>query len=126
MKDFDKWNEVKQKTNSSNSFVMVKEGEICWCKFGLNIGFESFGKGEYFSRPVLIIKKFSKDVFWGIPITSKYKDGSWYFYLKNQNKTLVLNQMRLLDRKRLLSRISEVSEKQLMEIKDKILLLLKS
>lgn len=126
MNDFDRWNKIKQKTNNSNSLVMIKEGEICWCKFGLNIGFESFGKGEYFSRPVLIIKKFSKDVFWGIPLTSKYKEGSWYFYLNNHDKTLILNQMKLLDRKRLQSRITEISEKQLEEIKNKIIKLLKS
>jgi mRNA interferase MazF len=126
MKDFDEWNEIKKKTNKRQNVSMIKEGEICWCKIGLNIGNETIGKGREFSRPVLIIKKFSSDVFWGIPITSKKKIGNWYHYLENQNKTLIMNQMKLFDRKRLQSKIAQIPSNQVQEIKLKIISLLKS
>lgn len=125
MKDFDRWNRIKKKTDLSNSEIMIREGEISWCKFGVSIGYETFGKGQNFSRPVLIIKKFSSDVFWGVPLTSGRRVGSWYFYLKNRDETLILNQMKLLDRKRLENRISEISRRQLKIIKSKIAVLIK-
>ena len=126
MKEFDKWNEVKKKTDKNKNVPMIKEGEICWCKIGINIGNETLGKGEQFNRPILIIKKFSSDTFWGVPLTSKIKKGSWYHYLKNQDRTLILNQMRLFDRKRLQSRISEIPHNQLQEVIRDIIVLLQS
>lgn len=126
MEEFDAWNTIKKKTDQSKSSTMIKEGEICWCKIGLNIGNETIGKGKEFNRPVLIIKKFSSDVFWGVPLTSKNKIGSWYYYLKNQNRTLILNQMKIFDRKRLQSRVAQISNKQLKDIKIKIIAFLES
>lgn len=126
MKDFDEWNKVKKETNTADRTIMIKEGEIAWCKVGLNIGDETYGKGEFFSRPVLIIKKFSKNTFWGLPISKQFKKGSWYFYLKHIDRTVILNQMRLFDRKRLSEKIFVISEAQLEDIKNKIILLLKS
>jgi mRNA interferase MazF len=126
MKDFDRWNEVKKETEKMQTNPMIKEGEICWCRFGINIGNETIGKGKEFSRPVLIIKKFSRDVFWGVPLTSKRKNGSWYYFLKNQNRTLILNQMRIFDRKRLQSKITQLPSRQLEDIIREIIKLLKS
>lgn len=126
MKEFDRWNELKKKIDQIKSVPMIKEGEICWCKIGINVGNETLGKGKEFSRPILIIKKFSTDTFWGMPLTSKIKNGSWYYYLKNQNRTLILNQMKLFDRKRLQSRISELSKKQLQDVIKHTIILLKS
>lgn len=125
-KDFNKWSEVKIKTNSSISELLLREGEIRWCRFGTNIGFEIDGKGDYFLRPVLILKKFSKDVFLGLPITLQKKSGSWYFYLENLQRTVILNQARILDKRRLEEKVCEVSEKILREIKAAFCALIKS
>jgi mRNA interferase MazF len=124
--DFDSWNKVKKSTSKNRSSLIIREGEIRWCKIGLNIGNETYGKGESFSRPILVIKKFSRDVFWGIPITQRKKEGSWYFYLKNISRTAILNQMRLFDRKRLDDVLFHISENQVEEIKSKIISLIKS
>ncbi len=126
MKDFDIWNEVKKETEKIQKSPMIKKGEICWCRFGINIGNETIGKGKEFSRPVLILKKFSSDTFWGIPLTSKRKDGSWYYFLEKQNRTLILNQIRTFDRKRLQSKITQLPSKQLEIVLEKIIDLLKS
>jgi mRNA interferase MazF len=34
-----------------------KNGEIWWCSIGENIGSEMYGKGEFYRRPVLVIRK---------------------------------------------------------------------
>lgn len=126
MKEFDRWNELKKKTNKNIQTITIDEGDIRWCKYGINIGHETYGKGSTFSRPVIIVKKFSTDTFWGIPLTTKPKKGSWYFYIKDINRTAILNQLKLFDRKRLEERIYFLSHKELLEIKEKISSLLKS
>lgn len=47
------------------------ERDIWWYRLGVNIGFEQDGKGSDSSRPVLIIKKFTRHVAWIIPLTDK-------------------------------------------------------
>ena len=125
-KDFDSWNKIKKKTEEKNTDIIIDEGDIRWCRIGLNVGDETLGKGKYFSRPVLIIKKFSSNVFWGAPIITKSKIGSWYFYISEINRTVILNQMKLFDRKRLEDRLFLISTKTLEEIKEKTCQLLKS
>ena len=47
-----------------------KEGKLWWCSIGMNIGVESTGKGERFTRPI-ILKKFNTNSFIGIPLTTR-------------------------------------------------------
>ena len=54
------------------------ERQIWWFARGFNIGDEEDGKGERFLRPVLIIRKFNQNVFWGVPVTSQNKSGQYY------------------------------------------------
>ncbi|MEY4440581.1 MAG: hypothetical protein RLY49_207 [Candidatus Parcubacteria bacterium] len=122
MKDFDRWNEIKKEINNKSNKIILKEGEIYWCKFGINVGNETRGKGKYFKRPVLILRKFTRDVFFGVPLTSKEKHGNWYFKIIHNNKInyLILNQVKLMDKKRLEERIYQISEKELRTIKEKL------
>ncbi len=124
--EYDIWNKIKKETSLLKTDIKIREGEIRWCRFGINIGSETQGKGSYFERPVLILKKFSQDVFLGIPVTSKIKSGSWFYPLRLHNRTLILNQSRILDRKRLKDKIYELSENQIIEIKAAFCLLIKS
>jgi len=77
LKDFDAWNQLKKIVDGSSTSTKIREGEIRWCKFGVNVGNEAFGKGTGFKRPVLVLKKFSGDVFLAVPLTTKMHDGSW-------------------------------------------------
>jgi len=97
----------------------IRVGEIRWCRFGVNIGKEIIGKGDTFHRPVLILKKFSGDVFFGLPLTTKIHKGDWYYQIVHDNatQTIILNQGRILDRKRLEEKIFEISESELQNIK---------
>ncbi len=93
------------------SSPLFKEGEIWWCSIGLNIGTEIFGKGQKFTRPVLIFKKFNKDSFLGIPLTSRSKEGVWYVTIDVRGTTRmgILSQIRVLDGKRLTTRIGSLT-----------------
>lgn len=120
MKEFyDEWNEVKKQTDKRTDLTGIRVGEIRWCRFGINIGNEIKGKSETFRRPVLIIKKYSADGFFGLPLTSKAHTGDWYYSLlqKELYGYVVLNQGRALDRKRLEEKIIEISEGELEAIK---------
>jgi mRNA interferase MazF len=65
---------------------VFQEREVWWCNIGVNIGDEEDGKSEFFSRPVLIIHKFNKKVFWGIPLTAQVKDNPNYHKIKFRDR----------------------------------------
>jgi len=118
-KDFDEWNILKKITNGIETTTKIRVGEIRWCKFGVNIGNEILGKGSTFHRPVLILKKFSGDVFFGLPLTTKFHTGDWYYQIIHDDitQTIILNQGRILDRKRLEEKLFEISEIELDSIR---------
>ena len=101
---FDVWNALKKETGKRDVLLGFKVREIWFIRMGKNIGFEQDGNGEEFLRPVLIFKKFNKQLFWGIPLTKKEKEGAYYYTLpemRGMNNTLILSQLRLFDAKRL-------------------------
>ena len=92
--EFDKWNKIKKNLDKKEKIIEFYQG---------NIYFMSIGKKELFLRPVLVYKKLSKTTFLGIPLTSKQKEGSYYFsfsYKKDVISTAILNQMRVFDIRR--------------------------
>jgi mRNA interferase MazF len=115
------WKKIKKNTDVMKNPVMIREGEIIWCRIGVNIGCETFGKGKYYRRPVLVLRKFSTNSFLGIPLTKQEKRGDWYYKIKKDTivNFLILNQARLFDIKRLENKLYELSEKELLKIKMK-------
>ncbi len=114
------WHQIKQGINNESKRPYYHEREIWWCSMGLNVGFEQDGKGRNFSRPTLILKKFNKEVFWGIPLTTKMKDGKYYFRIKlsdNLNRALIISQIRLFDSKRLQEKMDTIDTDQFHRIK---------
>ena len=111
-KDFDRWNEKKKETenrNIDNPKVMFQNRSVWWCSVGVNIGIEQDGKGNNFERPVLILRKFNKYIFLGIPLTTKPKNLNLPFYFKligaKKESIAILSQIRLFSSKRLLREI---------------------
>lgn len=126
-KDFRQWNKLKQRIHETNRHLFYREGEVWWCSLGLNIGFEEDGKGREFTRPVLIIKGFSRQVCLCVPLTSKLKIGKYYHPISLDGtitKRAILSQIRLIDTKRLLRRIGVVDEETFKQIKKAIIQLL--
>jgi mRNA interferase MazF len=119
IKLFDDWNIVKKSLQQKDKVDFFKERQIWWCSIGQNLGSESYGKGMTFTRPVLVFRKLSSDIFLGLPLTSKIKQGSWYMVIRHQAKdvTVLYHQARILDKKRLVGSLGEVDDADFAKIK---------
>jgi mRNA interferase MazF len=127
IKDFDKWNKKKQKIEErdiDNPKIMFCDRAIWWCSVGVNVGIEQDGKGENFERPILILRKFNKYIFLGIPLTTKKKNLNLPFYFKlkgaKRESIAVLSQIRLLSSKRLLREIEIIKPELFKQLKNQL------
>jgi len=125
--NFDKWNEVKKRIHFMQMKVSFKEREVFWTRIGYNIGSEEYGKGNEFQRPVIIIKKLVKDLFFGIPLSTVLKDGEYFHnfsYTTKKGRTqkvcAMILQLRVFDKKRLMGRIGMISKEEYEKILEKI------
>ncbi|MFH0845890.1 MAG: type II toxin-antitoxin system PemK/MazF family toxin [Patescibacteria group bacterium] len=93
---------------------------------GLNVGYEQDGNGEEYLRPAVVLKKFNKKIFLGIPLTKIKKDLPFYynFEFKKINSSAILSQIRLFDSKRLKFRYGKLSKSDFDKIKEKLIELL--
>lgn len=121
-KDFDGWHPVKKNLNNDENLLMFKERDVWWCSIGVNVGHEQDGKGDFFNRPVLVIKKFNHRLFWGVPLTTQIKDVQHYhrFELKGRTQCAMLTHLRLYDSQRLGNRLHRLSENEFKKIKGKL------
>ena len=121
---YDNWNEVKKEIVNDFSIFTFKVREIYWIKVGQNIGYEVYGKGEEFLRPVLVFRKFSKESFLGIPLTSIEKDDMFHFPftpINNSKKNnAILSQIKLFSSKRIKSKLGKISVLEFEELKIKL------
>lgn len=116
-KDFDNWSK-KKKVIQDRDRAFFREGDVWWSSLGVNIGSEEDGKNNEFERPIMILKKFNKEIFWALPITTQQKSGRYYFtYTRDGNQyAILLSQIRLLDSKRLKRKIFSFSTREQSEI----------
>ncbi len=118
-KDFDRWNNEKKYTETKKSWPFFRHRDIFWCKVGLNIGYEQDGKGTYFERPVLILRKLGAYTFIGIPITTKIKKGEIFCEFKLSNdepRNAIVGQIRTFDSKRLTQRLDTITLEEFSKI----------
>lgn len=122
-KDFINWHKKKSKINDIEKRPFFHEREIWFCYMGANVGFEQDGIGKDFLRPIVIFRKFSKEIFWGIPLTKKERDTKYYFtfsFPERGKNTAILSQIRLIDARRLSYHIGEISEIDFKDLKEKL------
>ena len=126
-KDFDSWNVLKKRLDSHEVFLPIKEGEVWWCSVGANVGIEMCGKGQEFSRPVVVLKKLSRFGFYGVPLTSHLHEGSWFveFEFKNRKQYASFAQVRIFSTNRLTNRMGTFPMSDYSKIKDRYLRLYK-
>ena len=111
-KDFDNWNNKKKRVHTHHTSALCHERELWWCSIGINVGHEEDGKGAAFARPVIIFKKFNKEMFWGIPVTTRLKSGKYDVSVSvgdNRERQAKISQLRLFDTRRLSSKIGMIS-----------------
>ncbi len=128
--DFDKWNKVKKETHKDKFIVGFRDRDIFYIKMGQNVGFEQNGKGDNFVRPVVIFKKFNKNMFFGIPLSTQIKDGKFYYYFEFKKVKVIsknialLSQMKLYSASRLLNKIGVMNKNDFNKMKDKFKVLI--
>ncbi len=121
-KNFDNWNNQKKDLELKNNQLLFKTGDIWWCSVGLNIRDESCGKGPTFRRPVLILKKLSRNAFIGIPLSTQVKEGTWFCDISILSKTqyVLLYQIRMFSSVRLQRRLTTLEDKDFARVKEKL------
>ena len=116
MKDFTRWSQMKEQLDAlDRKYIPIfHEREIWWCSVGLNVGYEVYGKGSAYRRPVLILKKHNKFTFYGLPLGSTTKQNSYHHPITiNQRRgSILLSQGRTYSGNRLSNRIVKLPESQ--------------
>jgi len=128
MKDFYHWNKCKIALDGNRKYSHPKEREIWWCSIGMNVGTEIYGKGQDYTRPVLVANAEIGEGFMGIPLTSRLKEGKYSCIIKTTDDTLgtaLVAQMRFLDKRRLTKRMSRASEEDYSRVMNCLLSLCK-
>jgi mRNA interferase MazF len=123
-KDFNRWNIKKQSLDAAVDGAHCHEREIWWCSIGVNVGSEQHSQTEDFSRPIIVVRRFTRDIFWGVPLTTKIKDGIPFRFRVTvegvKNDALIL-QMRAYDRKRLVRQLSTLPKETFILLRREIM-----
>lgn len=124
-KEYNSWNKIKKEIAFDTINVGFKNRDIFYINMGKNIGFEQDGKGVNFVRPVVVIKGFNKFMFLSIPLSTKIKEGKFYYNFKFNKKDEIvenialLSQIRLFSTKRLLNKIGMMNIDDFNKMKNK-------
>jgi len=125
---YDKWNEVKKRTQDKLETAYFKEREIYWANIGKNIGFEQNGKGDDFMRPLLVFRKYNNKLFCGIPLSTTLREGSYFYnfsFLENKSSSALLVQAKTFDVKRLDRKIGMINKNDFLKLELKFKKLMK-
>lgn len=130
MKNFNEWNDIKKNIEKQNRNFYVKPREVVWIHLGVNVGDEENGKGDNFQRPVVVLKVFNKNIFFGIPLSTKIKDGNKYYFRvfltdknrdpkenKLEERSAMLTHVRLYDTKRIISHLGFIEKESFEKLK---------
>ncbi len=123
-KDFDAWN-AKKKVLDTNTEIpfYFKEGDVWWASTGLNIGFEQDGKGAFFRRPVLIVRKFNQHLAYTVPLTFSNKNNPYYvecIVSDGEHRQAIVSQCNSTSSKRLSDKIGTITKMELEKIRNAI------
>ncbi len=111
-KQFVEWTKkkIRHHVDTKVPIFYFREKEVWWTALGHNVGFEANGKHELFERPVLILKKYSKDMCFVLPLTTQMKSPSpWYQYtisIEGVNCAINVSQGRTISNRRLLRKMT--------------------
>lgn len=101
---YDSWNEQKKKVAQLARTRFVRKGDVLMVKLGKNVGYEQDGKGEDFLRPVLVLRVFTKDALFVVPLTTVPKVHKYYVSIGQvgtEENFAIISQARFLDARRI-------------------------
>ena len=103
-------NKIRHHIKDRYKKVYFREKEVWWTALGKNVGYEADGKHTLFERPVLILKKYSADMYFALPLTSQIKNPiPWYqivVELNGSKSAVNITQGRAMSKNRLLRKIN--------------------
>ncbi len=82
--------------------------EVWWCRLGVNIGSEHNGSGEFFLRPVVIIRGFVANTCMVVPLTTSPKQHPLRIpvgTIQGKAAVAILSQIHVVDTRRLVEKI---------------------
>lgn len=123
IKDFDGWIEKKKDCHYKSAMPpMFKERDIWWVSIGINVGFEEDGKHEKFIRPVLVLRKFNRDLFLGVPMSTKLKENPYYIKVTVGRRVVsaLISQVRSFSAKRIEDKLAEIDKNDFRKVKDAV------
>jgi mRNA-degrading endonuclease toxin of MazEF toxin-antitoxin module len=118
-KKFDHWNRHKKRIDATGKRPFYHPREVWWCAVGVNIGNELDGTGKEHDRPVLVLRPFNAETFFGVSLIGHPREGRYYFPLgmiEDREAVANLSQVRLFDTKRLIRKIGMVDERTFGEL----------
>lgn len=71
--------EARKKIDETAERPFYHPREIWWCTVGVNVGNELDGTGQHHDRPVLIIRPFNAETFFGVALIGHPRTGRYYF-----------------------------------------------
>lgn len=89
----------------------------------MNVGYEQDGTGERFDRPVIVIRGFNECVFFGVALTGRKRIGKYYLpigRIEDREASVILSQVRLIDTKRLVRKITMLDERTFGKLKERL------
>jgi len=126
MNDFDGWNALKKQLDTLPRAPRFSEREVWWCSIGVNVGHEQDGKNKLYNRPVVVLRKFNKQLFLGVPLSTAGPGPYRHpFSFKNRQQYALISHLRLYDARRFGRRMGELPEATFNELKTEVRGLLK-
>ena len=113
----------QKKTETIRNIPQFKAREIYHAKIGENIGFEQSGKGDDFVRPVLVLKRLTKEIFFGVPLSTTSREGTFFYnfeFLEGVQSSALLVQTKLFSSKRLLNKIGMIKKEDFENLRKKL------
>ena len=123
LQDFIDWTRVKIKLHTAPREHFPHKREIWWISFGKNIGVEINGKHASFERPALVVRQYSNNSSLVLPISSKKKEGDWFFVFQNihgQESTIYLSQLKTASHKRFLRKVGKLDAELFSQIEERL------
>jgi mRNA interferase MazF len=121
IKDFNHWSTYKKILDESIRPICGVR-EVRWCSLGHNVGSEIDGKGSAYTRPVVILKFTSNNTCFCVPLTTSEKQGKFMydFTFQGQKISARLDQVRIVDVKRMKDRLGKLSQKDFNDLNEKV------
>lgn len=103
---YQSWFPQKMQLDRRTGVASYGQREVWWCQLGVNIGYEIYGHGQAFTRPVLVLQKYSRFTFLAAPLSTAAPKTQLHVpvTIAGRQGIVRLDQLRTLDARRLVGK----------------------